>query len=84
MKLGVINSAISLYYDLGAVAHVSGLTGPGGISPDTTGLVSWNVHEWPTVYVVDAAGVIRFKGAAHEKVLDEAVGRLLGETNGAK
>jgi peptide/nickel transport system substrate-binding protein len=37
---------ISLYYDLGAVAHVSALTGPGGISPDTTGLVAWNVHEW--------------------------------------
>jgi hypothetical protein len=44
----------------------------------------WNVHEWPTVYVLDAAGVIRFKGAAHEKVLDEAVDRLLRETNGTK
>ncbi|MBM2811129.1 MAG: hypothetical protein HW416_1888, partial [Chloroflexi bacterium] len=38
--------AISLYYDLGAVAHVSALKGPGAIGPDTSGGMTWNVHEW--------------------------------------
>jgi thiol-disulfide isomerase/thioredoxin len=34
---------------------------------------SWNVHGWPTVFVIDAGGVIRYKGARDEKKLDEAV-----------
>jgi peptide/nickel transport system substrate-binding protein len=38
--------AIPLYYDLGAVVHTGALRGPGPVSPETTGLVSWNVHVW--------------------------------------
>jgi peptide/nickel transport system substrate-binding protein len=38
--------AISLYYDLGAVAIVPGVQGPRPISPDTSGLISWNIPEW--------------------------------------
>ncbi len=38
--------AISLYYDLGAVAHTAALQGPRRVGPDTSGLVAWNVHEW--------------------------------------
>ena len=38
--------AISLYYDLGPVAHVSALRGPVPVGPDTSGLVSWNVQDW--------------------------------------
>jgi len=34
---------------------------------------SWNVHGWPTVFVIDAGGIIRYKGARDEKKLDEAV-----------
>jgi peptide/nickel transport system substrate-binding protein len=37
---------LPLYYDLGAISHVGTLQGPGPVSPDTTGLVTWNVHEW--------------------------------------
>ena len=38
----------------------------------------WNVHGWPTIYVLDAEGVIRFKNV-REKAMDEAVDQLLKE-----
>jgi hypothetical protein len=38
----------------------------------------WNVSGFPTIYVIDRAGVIRFKNV-REKALDEAVGSLLRE-----
>src|SRR5690349_20881477 len=38
----------------------------------------WNVHGWPTIYVLDARGVIRFKNV-REKAMDEAVDQLLKE-----
>jgi hypothetical protein len=38
----------------------------------------WNVHGWPTIYVLDAEGVIRFKNV-REKAMDEAVDQLLEE-----
>ncbi|MBX9626117.1 MAG: TlpA family protein disulfide reductase [Gemmataceae bacterium] len=47
--------------------------GPGG--PLTR---AWNVHSWPTVYVLDAAGVIRFVDTRGED-LDRAVDGLLKE-----
>jgi hypothetical protein len=39
---------------------------------------AWNVHGWPTIYVLDAKGVIRYKNT-REKALDEAVDTLLKE-----
>ncbi|MBN9520432.1 TlpA family protein disulfide reductase [bacterium] len=45
---------------------------------------AWNVHTWPTVYVLDARGVIRFTGHGDAK-LDEWVDELLAEVgNGAR
>ncbi len=38
----------------------------------------WNVSGWPTLYVVDQKGVIRFK-AVWEAAMDEAVAQLLKE-----
>ena len=38
----------------------------------------WNVSAWPTVYVLDPKGVIRFKDV-FDKQLDEAVDLLLKE-----
>ena len=38
----------------------------------------WNVHGWPTIYVLDHKGVIRFKNT-REKELDAAVDSLLAE-----
>jgi thiol-disulfide isomerase/thioredoxin len=40
----------------------------------------WNVKIWPTLYVVDARGVIRAKNARGEK-LDEVVNRLVKEAD---
>jgi hypothetical protein len=39
---------------------------------------AWNVTAWPTIYVLDHQGVIRFKGP-REHALDQAVDRLLKE-----
>ncbi len=38
----------------------------------------WNVSGWPTIYVLDAKGVIRYKGVRNE-AMEEAVMTLLEE-----
>jgi hypothetical protein len=38
----------------------------------------WNVHGWPTIYVLDHKGVIRYRDV-REKKMDEAVDALLKE-----
>ena len=38
----------------------------------------WNVRGWPTIYILDHKGVIRFKGARGE-AMDKAVDQLLVE-----
>src|SRR5947209_5271702 len=40
----------------------------------------WNVHAWPTIYVVDHRGVIRAKQLRGTS-LDNVVDKLLGEMN---
>jgi hypothetical protein len=46
----------------------------------TSGPIStrWNVSGWPTIYVIDAEGRIRFKNVRGEK-MDAAVDELLAE-----
>ncbi len=46
----------------------------------TSGPISsaWNVHSWPTIYVIDHKGVIRFKDTRGE-AMDRAVDQLLAE-----
>ena len=39
---------------------------------------AWNVHGWPTVYVLDHKGVIRFKTLRDQK-MEKAVEELLKE-----
>ena len=39
----------------------------------------WNVNGWPTIYVLDDRGVIRYKNI-HGTELDKAVDALLKET----
>ena len=51
----------------------NGEEGPGGPIAK-----AWNVRAWPTVYVLDAKGVIRFKGP-RGKLLEEKVNVLLAE-----
>src|SRR5262245_21803510 len=41
----------------------------------------WNVSGWPTIYVLDAKGVIRYRDA-REEALDNAVDELLKEMDG--
>jgi hypothetical protein len=46
----------------------------------------WNVRAWPTIYVLDHKGVIRYKNVRGE-AMDKAVDTLLaeiGEASGAK
>jgi hypothetical protein len=38
----------------------------------------WNVASWPTIYVLDAKGVIRFKNLRGEE-LENAAGKLIAE-----
>ncbi len=46
----------------------------------TSGPIStaWNVHGWPTIYVIDANGQIRYRGVKGEQ-LDKAIDTLLAE-----
>jgi hypothetical protein len=41
----------------------------------------WNVHAWPTVYVLDRQGIIRGKHL-HGTALDEKLDELLAERQG--
>ena len=38
----------------------------------------WNVNGWPTIYVIDHKGVIRFKNV-REDALDKAIDTLIAE-----
>src|SRR5437588_3453043 len=44
---------------------------------------AWNVRGWPTIYVLDHNGVIRFKGV-RDKAMDSAVDQLLRNVDGGK
>jgi hypothetical protein len=46
----------------------------------------WNVQGWPTLYLLDHKGVIRYKwlGSPGDDVLDEAVEKLVKEAEGAE
>ena len=47
---------------------------------------AWNVHGWPTVYVLDAGGIIRFKftgyGNQTSNVLNGCVDELMAQLKG--
>ena len=43
----------------------------------------WNVSGWPTIYVLDHKGVIRYKDV-REKAMDDAVDSLLKEIEQSK
>ena len=47
--------------------------------PDASFIKQWNVRFFPTIYVIDAKGVIRHKGIRGEE-LEKAVEKLLSET----
>jgi hypothetical protein len=54
------------------------VTWPCFFDESTSGPIAtaWNVHGWPTIYVIDAKGVIRhrdLRGEALEKAVDDLV-----------
>jgi len=55
------------------------------IDLSTSGVLAtqWNVHGWPTIFVVDAQGVIRFKDVRNE-AMEKAVEQLLDELKAKK
>jgi hypothetical protein len=42
----------------------------------------WNVNSWPTIYMIDAKGVIRYKGIYGDEAIDQAIETLLAELEG--
>jgi hypothetical protein len=81
--LGINSDVDKTYYAQQAkemgVTWRSFWNGPKG----TSGPIStkWNVRGWPTIYVVDHKGVIRFTGVRGE-AMDKAVDQLLAEMEG--
>lgn len=48
----------------------------------TSGPISsaWNVHGWPTLYILDAQGIIRYKSVgANEEMIDKTLQGLIAE-----
>jgi len=60
-----------------------GITWRNAVDVSTGGPIAtaWNVHGWPTIYVLDAKGVIRFKDV-RDAAMEDAVMTLLGEMEG--
>ena len=54
----------------------------------TSGPIStrWNIRGWPTLFLIDAKGVIRHKwvGSPSNDVLDKAIDELVAEAKAAK
>ena len=44
---------------------------------------AWNVHGWPTIYILDAEGRIRFRDL-RDQAMEDAVMKLLAESKAAK
>ena len=57
-----------------------GITWRNAVDGGTDGPIAtkWNVQGWPTIYVLDAKGVIRFT-EARDEAMDKAVDELLKE-----
>jgi hypothetical protein len=58
------------------------ITWPSFADEDTSGPIAtaWNVQGWPTIYILDAKGVIRYKSVgADEDAIDRTLKKLLAE-----
>ena len=82
--LGIISDETPEKYT--AAAKRESLTWPvmfDGGSTDGPIATKWGVRAWPTIYVLDAKGVIRYIGV-RDKQMDEAVDALLAEMKEGK
>jgi len=66
--------------NLRAILEKNGITWKQAAQGSTMGPLPrrWNVASWPTIYVLDAKGVIRFKNLRGEE-LENAAGKLIAE-----
>ena len=55
--------------------------GPNG--PDGSISQRWRVDGWPTIFIIDANGIIRYKDPDSTAEIDQAISKLLAEA-GAK
>jgi hypothetical protein len=58
------------------------ITWPSFADGQTSGPISsaWKVHGWPTIYIIDAKGVIRYESVgADESAIDAKLKELLAE-----
>ena len=55
------------------------------VDGDTSGSLAtkWNVNGWPTIFILDAQGKIRFRDLRDEE-MEKAVNELLAEVEAAK
>ena len=44
---------------------------------------AWNVHGWPTLYLIDHTGTLRFRDVRNEKELDLALDGLIAAAKAA-
>ena len=64
------------------ILQEQGITWRNAVDVSTSGPLAkrWNVHGWPTIYILDAKGVIRYRGLRGQE-MEQAVMTLLGELN---
>src|SRR5687767_13033413 len=62
------------------ILQENGITWRNVVDGTTSGPIAtrWNVHGWPTIYILDAKGVIRYRDL-RDKQMEEAVEKLLAE-----
>jgi len=62
------------------IMREQGITWHSAVEGSTHGPIAtkWNVHGWPTTYVLDAKGVIRYRDVRDEE-MEKAVRTLLKE-----
>jgi hypothetical protein len=62
------------------ILQEQGITWRNAVDGSTSGALAkrWNVHGWPTIYILDAKGVIRYRGLRGQE-MEQAVMSLLGE-----
>jgi hypothetical protein len=64
------------------ILQEQGITWRNAVDVSTNGPIAkrWNVRGWPTIYILDAKGVIRYRDLRGQE-MEQAVMTLLGELN---
>ena len=65
---------------LNKILKEQGITWRHAVDGSTSGPIAtrWNVHGWPTIYILDAKGVIRYRDLRDQQ-MEDAVQSLLKE-----